>query len=120
MENLSNTQKTLIISSIDKNGEPAISYSTYIMKDAKIYIYISKTAPHYENIANNKRVDVMIIEDEVNSSSLFARDRVSFKCIAEVVREGQYEILEEFRKIHGSNIINTLNKMDFYLFIYLN
>lgn len=116
MESLINVKRTLMISSIDKNGEPFISYSTYIMMDNELYIYISKTAPHYENIQNNKIVDVMIIEDENEAASLFARSRVSFKCIAEKLEEGTKDILNEFSKIHGSNLMNTLVKLDFNIF----
>lgn len=116
MESLINSKKTLVISSIDNKGEAAISYSTYIMKDTDLYIYISKTAAHYDYIFNNNKINVMIIEDEAEASSLFARSRVSFKCEAEILLESEEEILNQFSEIHGSNIINTLKKLDFNIF----
>lgn len=116
MEKLINIKKTLMISSIDKGGEPTISYSTYVMKECIIYIYISKLAPHYKNIEDNPLIDVMIIEDEDEAKSLFSRRRVSFKCIAEKLEAGTEEILLEFEKSHGSGIINLLKKLDFDIF----
>lgn len=116
MKDLLDRKKTLMISSLDIHGEPSISYSTYVLEKDKIYIYISKTAPHYENIEKNKKIDVMILDDENESASLFARKRVSFKCIAEKLNKDYDKVIDLFKVIHGNNIINTLEKLDFDIF----
>ena len=45
-------------------NEPVINYAPYIVKASDIYIYISQTANHYQNLMNNPGCAIMIIEDE--------------------------------------------------------
>ncbi|MGL5148970.1 MAG: HugZ family protein [Clostridium sp.] len=115
MENLINSKKTLMISSIDNEGNPSISYAPFIMKDKYLYIYISKTAPHYTNIDSDRKIDVMIIEDESEAKSLWARGRASFMCTAKLA-DNEEEILNLYEEIHGSNIMSVLKTMDFNVF----
>ncbi len=63
MENLLKNQKSLMISSIDKNNNPAISYAPFVMIGEKIYLYLSKAANHYYNLRDNKKCAVMLIEE---------------------------------------------------------
>lgn len=116
MENLLKNQKSVIISSLNKNMEPAISYAPFIMKDNKIYIYISKVADHYYNLLENEKCSVMVIEDEKDSKTIFARGRVSFSCKAKRLDEECEDILEEFGKIHGDQIMMVLKTLDFDVF----
>ena len=58
----------------------------------------------------------MIIEDENESKSIFARQRVSFSCQAEIKQYDFNYILDEFEKIHGSQIMMVLKSLDFDVF----
>lgn len=116
MENLLKSQKSLMISSLSKNSNPEVSYAPFIMKNNKLYIYISKAANHYFNLLENNKCSVMIIEDENESKSIFARQRVSFCCEAEIKSEDSNYILDEFEKIHGSQIMMVLKSLDFDIF----
>ncbi|GAA0090434.1 heme utilization protein HutZ [Paraclostridium bifermentans] len=116
MENLLKSQKSLMISSLSKNSNPEVSYAPFIMKNNKLYIYISKAANHYFNLLENNTCSVMLIEDEKESKSIFARQRVSFCCEAEIKSDDSNYILDEFEKIHGSQIMMVLKSLDFDIF----
>lgn len=115
MENLLENQKTLIISSIDGDINPKISYSPYVFMNNKFYIYISKVAEHYKNIINNNKVSIMIIEDEKDSKISFARNRLSFSGATSKIEDNE-EVLNLFRAKHGKEIMDMLVKMDFNIF----
>lgn len=115
MENLIKNNKTLVISSLDKDNNPRISYSPYVYMNNKLYIYISKVAEHYNNILNNGNISVMIIEDEKDTKIAFARNRVSFIGKATIIEDNE-EIFEEFSKKQGESIMSMLRKMDFNIF----
>lgn len=119
MEKLLNEKKTLMISSKDKQGEPNISCAAYIFLNKKLYIYISQIANHYQNLLDNPKVSVMIIEDEQNAKTLFDRQRVSINCVARKLEE-ENEILEEvynkFDESHGEKMMKILKTMDFDVF----
>lgn len=115
MENLIKNNKTLIISSLDKENNARISYSPFVYMNNNLYIYISKVAEHYNNILNNGNISVMIIEDEKDAKVTFARNRVSFSGKATRIEDNE-EIFEEFSKKQGENIMNMLRKMDFNIF----
>ena len=115
MENLIKNNKTLVISSLDKENNARISYSPFVYMNNNLYIYISKVAEHYNNILNNGNISVMIIEDEKDAKVTFARNRVSFSGKAARIEDNE-EIFEEFSKKQGENIMNMLRKMDFNIF----
>lgn len=115
MKTLLDKQKTLIISSLDNDNKPRISYSPYVLEGDKFYIYISKIAEHYHNIVNNPEISIMIIEDEQDVDITFARERVSFTGKARILKENE-EIIEKFSKRQGKSIMDMLVSLDFDVF----
>lgn len=109
-------QKTIMISSITENGEAFISYAPFAKVGEKLYIYISKVAEHYYNICENPGVSVMIIQDEQDAKSAFARDRVSFKCTGAKLDEVSDEVWEVFEQTQGSELLQVLKSLDFDMF----
>ena len=116
MQNLLNTQKSLMISSLSKENQPEISYAPFIMTDNNLYIYISKTASHYQNLIDNSNCSVMVIEDESTCKTVFARQRVSFSCEASILKENVEVVFEEFENVHGSQMMMVLKNLDFDIF----
>tara|TARA_Y100001960_G_C14402767_1_gene694241 strand:- start:124 stop:636 length:513 start_codon:yes stop_codon:yes gene_type:complete len=71
--------KSVIISSVSKNGVPNASYAPSLMdENNNFYIYISNLSKHASNLSNNPQASIMIIEDECKSEFLFARKRLTF------------------------------------------
>ena len=52
MEELYN-QRTIMMSTVTKEGMPAISYTPYVKIGNEFYIFISETAEHYHHLVNN-------------------------------------------------------------------
>ena len=69
-------RKNLILSLIDDDGKPFISYAPFVKKDGKFYIYISQIADHYRYMENNEYVDALLIADESATNNKFATERV--------------------------------------------
>lgn len=116
MKEILNSQKTIMISSLNSEGFPQISYSPYIMVDNKVYIYISRIADHHKNIDENGNISLMVVADESKSQNLFARERVSFNGNAKKVEEVPECIREKFEEIHGKRMMEVLYGMDFDFF----
>lgn len=116
MENLLKNQKSLIISSIDKDNNPAISYAPFVMIDDKIYVYLSKVAEHYYNLRDNKKCSVMLIEDENVAKTIFARARLSFNCEAKMLEEATEEVFSKFDEVHDAKMMAMFKNMDFDMF----
>ncbi|MEF9960342.1 MAG: pyridoxamine 5'-phosphate oxidase family protein [Niameybacter sp.] len=109
-------QKTLMISSMTKEGKPFISYAPFVKVEEKFYIYISETAEHYENLCHNKEIAVMLIEDEQTAKTIFARCRVSFNCTASLLEAEDEKIWEAFEQVQGSELLQVLKTLDFHMF----
>ncbi|WP_442601441.1 HugZ family pyridoxamine 5'-phosphate oxidase [Paenibacillus sp. KN14-4R] len=111
-----NGLKTLMLSTVDEDGKPFISYSPFVKKGDKLYIYISQIANHYRHIEHTPSVDVMLIEDESKSGNLLARQRARFECTAiKVEDEGHEDIYELLDQAFGK-MIGVLRGLDFSLF----
>lgn len=115
MEELLAHQKTLMLSTLTKENTPAISYAPYVMRANDIYIYISQTAEHYHNLINNPACAVMIIEDENQAKTVFARQRVSFIAHATLMEDDE-EVYKWFEIEHDKKMIERLRTMDFSFF----
>lgn len=114
---LADRVKTLMLSTVDENGRPFLSYAPFVKKDEKLYIYISRIANHYRHVENNPDVDVMLIEDEASSNNLFARERARFICHAvNIGNEGHDDLFALFEASFGAPMIRMLRGLDFSLF----
>ena len=115
MEELLAHQKTLMLSTLTKENTPAISYAPYVMRANDIYIYISQTAEHHHNLINNPACAVMIIEDENQAKTVFARQRVSFIAHATLMEDDE-DVYKWFEIEHDKKMIERLRTMDFSFF----
>ncbi|CAA6822237.1 MAG: Pyridoxamine 5'-phosphate oxidase-related FMN-binding protein [uncultured Thiotrichaceae bacterium] len=112
-------QKSLQIASLTSEGLPYASYAPYIYHNGCFYIYISELAKHTQNLIDDKRISILIIEDEEKSRQVFARRRLSgegYVSEIERVEEDYTKIIAEFAGKFG-NIMNILSNLsDFRLF----
>ena len=113
----SSSLKTLVLSTVDGNGKPFVSYAPFVQWNGKFYIYISRIANHYKHIENNPVVDAMLIEDESQSANLFARQRARFVCTAvNVGNDGYEEVFVQMGAAFGKSMLSMLRGLDFSLF----
>jgi len=74
-------QKTLLLSTVNAQGEPESSYAPYVRDDDGVfYIYVSELASHTQNMLQKQQVSILIIRSEAESKNLFARERLTFQC----------------------------------------
>jgi len=109
--------KTLMLSTIDEEGNPFISYAPFVRKNGKLYVYLSRIAAHYKHLEDRGAVDVMMIEDESKSVNMFARQRARFICTAvNIGNEGHEELFELLNETFGKGMVGMLRGLDFSLF----
>lgn len=116
MQGLLESQKSLVISSLSKDGSPEISYAPFVMMNNKIYLYLSRAANHYYNLRDNRKCSVMAIEDESKCNTIFARGRLTFVCEANMMENVSEEIFNKFDENHSEKMMSMFKKMDFNMF----
>lgn len=110
-------RKNLILSLIDDQGKPFISYAPFVKKEGKLYIYISRIADHYRYMENNEFVDVLLIADESATNNKFATERARLNCSPKNIgNDGHEDIFELFNTDHGVKMMDLLRGLDFSLF----
>ncbi|ELA6646217.1 MULTISPECIES: heme utilization protein HutZ [Vibrio] len=112
-------RRTLQLATIDAEGRPNVSYAPYVQNQEGYFVLISKIARHARNLLENPNVSLMMIEDEESSKQLFARKRLTFDAVANVVErdtEMWQQVVEQMKERFGE-IIDGLSQLeDFVLF----
>lgn len=108
---------TVVLSMLDDDGNPFNSCAPFVKKDGKLYIYISEVAEHFYFLEKNKKVDALLIADEVDTKNAFATERARWNCIPKNIgNDGHEDIFELFYKSHGKAMVEMLQGLDFSLF----
>ena len=112
--------KTLQMATLDAVGEPSISYAPFVQDDAgNFYIFVSRLSSHTQEILQHPQLAVLLIEDEQEARQIFARTRVTYRCVAEVVvREAaEYAPLLDAMEARFGNVVGLLRGLgDFVMF----
>ncbi len=120
LEALLENCKTLILASVDAKGGADASYSPFVRDDVgNFYIYVSTLAKHTRNLRSAKAASIMMIEDEQDAASLYARRRLTLDCTIEPVERDSPPFEDRMQQFHQrfGEIIDTLSGMkDFHLF----
>jgi len=111
--------KSVIMATLDADGNPVASYAPFVHLDGTFQIIVSYMAKHTRNLRDRKRVSVMFIEDESTVKQIYARDRLTLDCEAVLVEQGsEYwdRTVEELKNRHGK-VVEVLTGMnDFIMF----
>ncbi|MFH4572305.1 heme utilization protein HutZ [Vibrio diabolicus] len=112
-------RRTLQLATVDAEGRPNVSYAPYVQNQEGYFVLISKIARHARNLLENPNVSLMMIEDEESSKQLFARKRLIFDAVANVVErdtEMWQQVVGQMKERFGE-IIDGLSQLeDFVLF----
>lgn len=103
LEQFKETRKSVILGTVDAQGNPLASYSPYVESNGKIYMYLSELSEHKQNIIQNKVVSVFYLEDESTAKMIAVRERLTYKGIGSVVEDKEIEkfIQNLFVEKHG-------------------
>lgn len=110
--------KTLLLATVNAQGEPQASYAPYVREGQDFYIYVSDLAAHTANLLQHGKASVLFIEDESQSKNLFARKRSTLQCQAEEIARNSAHyntILALFRTQFGNTIDVLQSLPDFHL-----
>lgn len=70
--------KTLVLATVAADGTPNVSYAPFALLEDGYYILISEMARHTKNLLENPKISLMMVEDEQECRTLFARKRLTF------------------------------------------
>lgn len=113
--------KTLLLSSLSATtSAPELSYSPYSCdQQGCFYIFISDLAGHSKNLRRHSECGLMFIADESDSRNLFARQRLTYQCKADLVVASDpcYQPQLELLQRQCGDVVKLLRSLpDFRLF----
>ena len=112
--------KTVILGSVDAQGNPLASYAPYVMDERRhIYVLLSGMSPHSQNLETNAKASALFIEDESATKMLFARKRLTFECQVTIVDRADAHFEHMCKKMaerHGAIIERMQLMPDFRMF----
>ncbi|ROS00352.1 hypothetical protein EDC56_3003 [Sinobacterium caligoides] len=114
------TRRTLHLSTLDQDGHPYASYAPFAIGDDCFYVLLSDIAIHGVNLRNDPKAAVLVVQDESESQTIFARVRVNYQVSAEHIPFESGEAYDAgiqalFDK-QGERIHNLSKMTDFNLF----
>jgi putative heme iron utilization protein len=96
------------------------SYAPFIVDEQRhFYIFTSRLAAHTTNLQHTGQASVMVIEDEVVATQIFARQRVTFQCQANLIPRDSAEdeaALTQYEAKFGKMVGLLKSLPDFQLF----
>ncbi|THF60567.1 HugZ family protein [Pseudothauera nasutitermitis] len=85
-QQLLHSARSLILASIDEHGAPLASYAPFALDEhGDFLIAVSGLAAHGRTLAHDRRVSVLLIEDEGAARQIFARRRLNFACTVDAL-----------------------------------
>jgi len=107
------------MATIGDDGLPHTGCVPCLWIDNGLHIFVSRLSVHTRDLLNNPAVSGMLVEDEQDNRQPFARVRLRYQCIAEVIEpdDDRYEErLEAFEAKHGKTVQLLRQLPDFVLF----
>ncbi len=112
--------KSVVLGTVSNAGQPQASYAPCVRDGAgNIYVFVSGLSAHTQNLTATGNASALFVEDEAQTTQIFARKRVSYRCTATLVERGSEHwqtIVQQFEARFG-NIIDVMKGLsDFRIF----
>ncbi|AQS39976.1 heme utilization protein HutZ [Shewanella psychrophila] len=85
IEEFKASRSSLQLATKNAAGVPNASYAPFALVDDGFYILVSELARHGTNLKESSEVSVMLVEDESEAKTIFARKRLTFDAHASIV-----------------------------------
>ncbi|KIM10799.1 MAG: heme iron utilization protein [Sulfuricurvum sp. PC08-66] len=114
--------RSVLLSTLDSEGNPFGSYAPFVYEGATFYCYLSDIATHAQNLQRHPKAGLLFIEDESQTSEIFARKRLSLQCDVEIVarEDARFEtIMGVFgTRFDASTVARLVSMQDFRLYAF--
>ncbi len=115
------SQQTLILSTVNADKRPEISYAPYVQDgQGMFYIFVSELASHTANLLQSGCASIMIVRDEAQSRNLFTRERLTYQCRASEIplnNPASEAPLTQMQERFGETIKLLRSLSDFHLIV---
>ncbi|GAD79905.1 heme utilization protein HutZ [Vibrio ezurae] len=111
--------QSLQLATVTKEGLPHVSYTPFAFDNAGYYILVSDLAAHGKNLKSNKKVSIMMLEDESSANNIHARKRLTFDTTAEHLDKASEQGIEGVKALEkrfGEMAQNLAKLGDFHLY----
>ncbi|WP_174525200.1 pyridoxamine 5'-phosphate oxidase family protein, partial [Chryseobacterium cucumeris] len=79
VKELIESTKSVILATVDAEGNPNSSYAPFVQVENTFYILVSFMAKHTKNLSEGRKTSVMFIEDESATKQIYARERLTLE-----------------------------------------
>lgn len=119
-ELIANT-KSVILATVDEEGNPNSSYAPYVEIDNTFYILVSFMAKHTKNLAAGRKTSVLFIEDESATKQIYARERLTIESTpVQIERDSDLwnTVVAQLKERHGK-VVDIISEMKDFILIAL-
>lgn len=113
--------KSLILGTVDAEGNPTASYAPFARSGNKFFILVSFMAKHTKNLKDIGKVSAMFIEDESATNQIYARHRLTLDVSTNEILRDTAEwtaAVAKLQEAHGK-ILDILTGMQDFILIEL-
>lgn len=119
-ELIANT-KSVILATVDAEGNPNSSYAPFVQVENTFYILVSFMARHTKNLAEGRKTSVMFIEDESATKQIYARERLTLEALTlQIDRDSEIwnTVVTNLKETHGK-VVDVISEMKDFILIAL-
>ncbi|WP_454047011.1 pyridoxamine 5'-phosphate oxidase family protein [Chryseobacterium sp. Marseille-Q8038] len=121
VQELINASKSIILATVDAEGNPNSSYAPFVQVDQTFYILVSFMAKHTKNLADGRKTSIMFIEDESATKQIYARERLTIEAAtSQIERDSEVwnTVVAQLKETHGK-VVEVISEMGDFILIAL-
>ena len=116
--NFNHRFNSLILGTINADGDADTSYTPTLQQDGKFYVFVSELAAHTKNLLRHPNASILLIEPETEAN-LFRRQRSMIRASVRWIGREEDEwssLLDRYEQVLGKMMRNLRSLQDFHLF----
>ncbi|SDJ18321.1 pyridoxamine 5'-phosphate oxidase family protein [Chryseobacterium jejuense] len=113
--------KSVILATVDAEGNPNSSYAPFVQVDNTFYILVSFMARHTKNLSEGRKTSIMFIEDESATKQIYARERLTIEAAtSQIERDSEIwnNVVTKLKEAHGK-VVDVISEMGDFILIVL-
>jgi len=121
VQELINSSKSIILATVDAEGNPNSSYAPFVQEGQTFYILVSFMAKHTKNLADGRKTSIMFIEDESATKQIYARERLTIEATtSQIDRDSEVwnTVVAKLKENHGK-VVDVISEMGDFILIAL-